>query len=426
MSGTTLTAFFLLVAAAMGAARLLGAVARRLGQPPLVGEIVAGLLASPTLLAPLGAGTLIPAGVRPPLTALADVGLAALMFVIGYELDASSLRGQQRSVLGLTAGSILLPLAGGAALAVPLAGNHAAGDRTVFVVFVGVALSITAFPVLARILADRGLTSKPLGTLTLTSASIGDLIAWLCLAAVAAWAGSSGQWRIVLLPGYLLLLQFAVRPLLAAAVRRAARRDLSGAHLLPVFLVGLMCSCAATEWLGVHFVFGAFALGAVAPRKGPGGLLTQVEQGMGQVGHLLLPLYFFLAGTAVDLSGFGTGDVLALAAVVGTAVVTKVSGAYAGARCSGLPHGTALPAAVLMNTRGLTEIVIAAAALDLHIIDRDFYSIMVVMALVTTAMTGPLLTLLGVPARTGAEDAAAPARPPAGTAGRPGLVLDKS
>ncbi|MFJ7903288.1 cation:proton antiporter [Streptomyces sp. NPDC096198] len=426
MSGTPLTTFFLLVAAAMGTARLLGSVARRLGQPPLIGEIVAGLLASPTLLAPLGVGTLIPAEVRPGLTALADLGLAALMFVIGYELDASALRGRHTSVLGLTAGSILLPLVAGGALAVPMARDYAAGDPTVFVVFVGVALSITAFPVLARVLADRGLTSRPLGTLTLASASLGDLIAWLCLAAVAAWAGSSGQARIVALPGYLLLLHFAVRPLLAALVRRAERRNISGSHLLPVFLVGLMGSCAATEWLGVHFVFGAFAFGAVMPRGRSGGILPQVEQGMSQVGHLLLPLYFFLAGTAVDLSGFGGGDALALAAVVGTAVAAKMAGAYAGARCCGLPHGTALPAAVLMNTRGLTEIVIAAAALDMHIIDRDFYSIMVVMALLTTAMTGPLLNLLGVPAHTGRGHGAAPAGPTWDTAQEPGLAFDKS
>ncbi|MEE1927334.1 cation:proton antiporter [Streptomyces sp. TRM 70351] len=435
MTGSPLVDFFLALAVALGGAKAFGALARRVGQPAVVGEITVGLLIGPMALSGMTDGALLPASAQPLLTALADVGLALFMLVIGYEMDASFLRGRGRAAGGLAAGSVLVPLAGGVALAVPLSGTYAGGERLPFVLFVGVALSVTAFPVLARILADRGLNRHPVGGMSLAAAAVGDLVAWLLLAGITAYAGAAGQWRMALLPVYLVLMACVVRPLLARALARAERRGIPAPRLLPALVAGLMLSCAATEWLGVHFIFGAFAFGAVMPRSLGPTLRTGLIENIELAGCLLLPLYFVLAGTKVDVSGFGPAALGALAAVLAVAVLTKAGGAYAGARLAGVGHGEALPAAVLMNTRGLTEIVIVAVGLELGLITEDLYSIMIVMAVLTTAMTGPLLRLTGFgpgdaatagkaatpspdgprPAADGPRPAAAPAlRAPAG------------
>jgi Kef-type K+ transport system membrane component KefB len=406
MTGHVLVDFFLAFSLALGSARLLGALAQRIGQPAVVGEICAGLLASPMVLTAAGAETVLPAGVKPLLGALANVGLATFMFLIGYEIEGGFVRGRRRATVGVITGSVVVPLVAGAALAVPLAHEYAPGNKPAFVLFVGVAMSVTAFPVLARILSDRGLGRHPVGALTLAAAAVGDLIAWICLAGVVAYAGTSGQWRMALVPVYLLVLFAVVRPLLGALVQRARDRGTPAERLVPVLVVGLMLSCAATEWIGIHFIFGAFAFGAVMPRSGLGELRAQIMRHMKQVGHILLPLYFVIAGTKVDLSAFTASAALTLLGVVAVAVLSKAGGTYGGARLAGLPHAAALPAAVLMNTRGLTEIVIVAVALDMGLISQSFYSMMVVMAVVTTAMTGPLLKLFGVHPQETAEPAA--------------------
>jgi Kef-type K+ transport system membrane component KefB len=396
MTGNTVADFFLAFSLALGAARIFGALARRVGQPAVVGEICAGLLASPMIITRAGADAVLPAEVKPLLGALANVGLATFMFIIGYELDGTFLQNRRKATLGVVTGSVTVPLAAGAALAIPLADTYAPGNHTAFVLFVGVAMSVTAFPVLARILADRGLAGHPLGVLALAAAAVGDLVAWICLAGVVAYAGAADQWRMALLPVYLVVMLVVVRPLLSAFVERARMRQLTAERLVPALVVGLMLSCAATEWLGIHFIFGAFAFGAVMPRNALGELRTQIMRHMEQVGHVLLPLYFVVAGTKVDLSAFGSTALLTLAAVIVVAVASKVGGVYAGARLSKVPPAVALPVAVLMNTRGLTEIVIMAVALEMGLINQNFYSMMVVMAVVTTAMTGPLLKLVRV------------------------------
>jgi Kef-type K+ transport system membrane component KefB len=396
MTGNTTVDFFLALALLLGAARLLGEAARLIGQPPVVGEILAGVLASPMVLTGAGSEALLSPSVKPLIGALANVGLAIFMFVIGYEIDVSFLRGRKRAALGVAAGSVLLPLAGGVALAVPLAGTYAPADHASFVLFVGVAMSVTAFPVLARILADHGISRLFVGVVSLTAAAIGDVVAWICLAGVVAYAGASGQWHVILLPVYLLLMFTVVRPALAAAVRAADRRGRPMSALFPLLVAVLMLSCAGTEWLGIHFIFGAFACGAGMPRGAGSTIRIQIIEQMEQTGGIMLPLYFVVAGTKVDLSVVGAGTIGTLAAVIAVAVATKAVGAYSGARLAGVPHETALPVAMLMNTRGLTEIVIVVTGLDMHLIDQDFYSIMVIMAIATTAMTGPLLRVIGV------------------------------
>ncbi|WP_438289709.1 cation:proton antiporter domain-containing protein [Streptomyces sp. HUAS TT7] len=396
MTGNAQADLFLALALVVGTARLLGAALTRVGQPPVVGEILTGILLGPMILPASVSGHLLPDSTRPALTALASVGLATFMFLVGYETEAVLPRGSRRLPFGIAVGGTLVPLAGGMALALPLAPSHAAGGKVAFVLFVGVAMSVTAFPVLARIVADRDLHRSRTGAVVLVAAAVGDLVAWVCLAAIVAYAEVAVPWRIALLPLYAGVMVFVVRPSLAVLLRRAESRETGGAaFVFPVLAVGLLGSAAATEWLGLHFIFGAFAFGAVMPRSLPEPLRDGIATRMRQTGALLLPVYFAVAGVKVNLAGTGAGGILTLILLVVVATVTKTLGVYAGGRLCGADRGQSLTAAVLMNTRGLTEIVIVSVGLDLGLIDRTFYSLMVLMALVTTILTVPALTVLG-------------------------------
>ncbi|MEV6976007.1 cation:proton antiporter [Kitasatospora sp. NPDC093806] len=398
MTSQTTVHFLFSVAVLLGVAKLLGALARRVRQPAVVGEIVAGVLCGPLVLPDAVREVLLPKDVAPLLSALASVGLALFMFIVGYELDHTLLRGRTRTALGVAGGSVLVPLLAGCGTALLLADRYAPGSTTGFVLFLGIAMSVTAFPVLARVLADRGLNSTPIGGVALAAAALGDLVAWVALAGVAAFCGTAEQWRVSLLPVYALFLLLVVRP----ALRRLLRPHGSGATppaaLFPLLTAGLLLSCAATEWLGVHYIFGAFAFGAIMPRAGLDGLREHLIRAAGQPSALLLPLYFVVAGSKMRLDGFGGTAVLTLLALLAVAVLGKAVGVYGGARLGGLPRADALPVAVLMNVRGLTEIVILSVGLELHLIDGTVYSMMVIMALVTTAMAGPLLDALPSPA----------------------------
>ncbi|MGW2650646.1 cation:proton antiporter [Streptomyces sp. NPDC001393] len=392
MTGNAQADLFLVLALVIAAAKLLGAVLGRLGQPPVVGEIVAGILASPMVLSPAVSGRVLPADARPALTGLADVGLATFMFLVGLETKDALPHGGRGLSCGIAAGGLLLPLLGGMALALPLASAHAPGSHPAFVLFVGVAMCVTALPVLARILADHHLGREPTGAVVLVAAAVTDVAAWVCLAAVIAYAHAAVPVRLALLPLYALVMVGAVRPLLAALLRRAARRGAGGADTaFLVLAVGLLGSAAATEWLGIHFIFGAFAFGAAVPRSMPSLLRTGIATRMRQAGGLLLPLYFFMAGSKVDIAGFSGQTVLTLGLLITVATATKTLGAYAGAHLCGAEPRQSLIAAVLMNTRGLTEIVIVSTGLELHLIDQTFYSLMILMTLATTVMTVPAL-----------------------------------
>ena len=209
-------------------ARALGAVARAFGQPPVVGEIIAGILLGPSLFGGAITRELFPLTLRPSLTALADIGLVLFMFIVGYELDRALIKGRERIAASVSLGSIALPLAGGFGLGLWLAHRHHV-DRTVpFALFVGASMSVTAFPVLARILTDRGLHRTRIGGLAIASASVDDIIAWSLLAVVVTIAGSKGsdEWHILFAPVYLGLMVFVIRPLMRRVgehYRRQAR-----------------------------------------------------------------------------------------------------------------------------------------------------------------------------------------------------------
>jgi len=255
----------------LGAARLLGSLARRLGQPPVIGEIVAGILLGPTLLGPWIGDDLFGPDMRPALTALADVGLILFMFVVGMELDQKLVRGKGKVAGSIALGSTAVPFVLGALLALGLAERHAHGKTLPFVLFLGAAMSATAFPVLARILTDREMHRTTLGGLALASAAIIDVLAWTILAIVVGLAGAeaaSGQWQVLLAVPYAAVMFLVVRPLLARLVPAFERAGRLTPGLLSVVLLGLIGSAWATEWMHVHFIFGAFLFGAVMPREG--------------------------------------------------------------------------------------------------------------------------------------------------------------
>ncbi|HET9893983.1 MAG TPA: cation:proton antiporter [Streptosporangiaceae bacterium] len=373
-------------------ARLFGALAKRIGQPPVLGEIVAGLLLGPTLFDGKITSTLFPATMIPPLTTIADIGLVLFMFVVGYEVDLGLVKGREKVAAGVAIGSIFLPLVLGTGLGIWLAQRHGVHSKAVFVLFFGVAMSITAFPVLARILTDRGIHRTRIGGLALAAASLDDVLAWTLLAIVVAVAGANGnEIRLALAPVYAALIIFVVRPGLRRLAAIYQRQGRLTPGVLATIIIVLLLSAYATDWMGVKFIFGAFILGIVMPRNIPA-LRESILERLEHVSVIVfLPVFFVIAGLSVNLSGLGLSGLADLALIMAVAVIGKFGGAYFGARLTGVRRRQAAVLAALMNTRGLTELVILTVGLNLGILSASLYSLMVVMAVVTTAMAGPLL-----------------------------------
>ena len=377
-------------------ARLLGAAAKRIGQPPVVGEIIAGILLGPTLFGGKITTTLFPFTLRPALSALANLGVVLFMFVVGYELDLRLVRGRERVAASVSVSSIILPLSLGAGLGVWLASRHHVRHVLPFALFVGTAMAVTAFPVLARILTDRGMHRTRIGGLALASAAIDDVLAWSLLAVVVAVAGAGGQQlRLLLAPVYAVVMFGLVRPLLRRLVGVYQKQGRLTPNVLATVLVGLFLSSYATDWMGLKYIFGAFLFGIVMPREGAAALRQEILERLEQVSVLvLLPVFFVVSGWNVDLSSVGLSGLVELCLILLVAIAGKFGGAFAGARLAGVGSQRAGVLATLMNTRGLTGIVILAVGLQLGILDKSLYSLMIVMAIVTTAMTGPLLRLI--------------------------------
>ncbi|MFI9154595.1 cation:proton antiporter [Streptomyces sp. NPDC053367] len=395
MTSSQVQLLFVDLAIILCLARGLGRLAARVHQPPVVGEILAGVLLGPTLFGGELARTLFPAEMRPLLTAMANVGVALFMFLVGLEIEGGTLRGRGRMTVGSVLGSTVVPFALGIALAFRLLDGRGGGHEAAFVVFVGLAVSVTAFPVLARILEDRALSRTSLGGIALATAASVDVVAWTGLAAVQAAVGGGGEhWRVALTVPYLLLMVGVVRPLLRALLLPGGIPAPFSARNLSVVLIGVLLSAAATEAMGMHYIFGAFLFGVVMPKAGTSVLRAEIHERTGQVTGLLLPVYFVVAGLNVDLGGLRGDDLVDLGLILLVAVVGKFGGTYLGARSQGLPPRPATALGALMNTRGLTELVILGVGLQLGLLDGSLYSLMVVMAVITTAMTGPLLSVI--------------------------------
>jgi Kef-type K+ transport system membrane component KefB len=398
-------AFVLLdVAVVVVAARLVGRLFRRLGQPAVIGEIVAGIALGPTLLGALPGDldqVLFPPDARPYLSVIAQLGLALFMFIVGLEVDLSLIRGRARAAGAVAAGSLVLPFAFGAAVALALYPLHSQVDgETVpplaFVLFLGVAMSITALPVLARILTERGMQRTPIGVLALACAAIDDVLGWSLLAIVVAIAAGGSTVGALVIIGWTVLfvvvMFLVVRPLLARLVPWHARAGRLTPDILAIVLAGLLASAWLTEIIGVHAIFGAFLFGAVMPRRDAGALTREILERLEQVSLLLLlPVFFVVAGLQVDVGGIGLDGIWQLGLILVAAIAGKVLGAAGAARLQGMPRRDANALGLLMNTRGLTEIVILQVGVQLGVLDQTMFTLMVIMALVTTMMTGPLL-----------------------------------
>lgn len=382
----------------------LGALARKVGQPKVIGEITAGIVLGPSLLG-LFPGNLterlFPSDVRPLLSAVSQVGLVLFMFVVGWEFERRLIRPHARLAAGVSLSSIVLAFGLGVAAAVVLYPHHdtVAGKHIsflAFATFMGTAMSVTAFPVLARILAENKLMDTRVGALSLASAAIDDVLAWCLLAYVSALVSSDGDYADLARIGalsvvYVAVMLVVVRPLISRLVWRWAAMERWPA-LLAVLCAGVFASSWLTSWIGIHQIFGAFLFGFVMPREPRRVLAAHLRRPLDDVSVILLPVFFIVTGLGVDLGALTAADCLALALVVAVACAGKLLGAIAPARLSGLSWREAKDLGVLMNTRGLTELIILNAAVSLGVLDGRMFTMLVIMALVTTAMAAPLLS----------------------------------
>lgn len=410
------------IAVVLIAARLVGALFRRIHQPQVIGEMIAGILLGPSLLglvAPELFVSLFPPGSLGFLNALSQVGLLVFMFLIGLELDPELLRGRGYAALVISHVSIVAPFLLGALLALwlyPRLGEGSVGF-TGFALFMGVAMSITAFPVLARILQERGLLRTRVGAVTLACAAVDDVTAWCILAGVVVIVRAEAAhlplwWTLAGSTAYVMTMVYLVGPMLGRLVRWQQRLGHIPQSLLALVLLLVLASAWITEWLGIHALFGAFLVGAIMP-KDHVFVHTLTEKLHDVTVVLLLPLFFAFTGlrTRIGLvSGAQMWMICGLIILV--AVAGKWGGSTAAARLSGLSWREAGALGVLMNTRGLMELVVLNIGLDIGVISPTVFAMMVIMALVTTFMTTPLLELI-YPARAIREDTLEPRVTPA-------------
>lgn len=404
------------IAVVLVAARTCGVLLARLGQPPVIGEMAAGILLGPIVFGaalPDLHASLFPDASLPGLSALATLGLVLFMFVIGVEMRApEGARSQVLAAARVAGLSALLPF--GLALAVAPLLHRALAPEDVdfwaFALYLGVALSVTAFPVLARILKDRRMQHTAIGRLALSAAALLDVGAWIALALLVALAGGGGYGSLLqTLAGLalLLVLMFGVlKPLFAGLLRRHASDGRPSGTVLAALLVGLFACAAATEWLHLHAVFGAFLFGACLPRDDRlmHALVERIEH-LALV--LLMPLFFALAGMGTTADAFTATGAGALVLILAVAVGGKLVGGGIGARLSGYSTRDSLAVGSLMNARGMIELIVMKVGLDAGLIGPEMFTLLLVVALVTTLMTGPLLALC---ARRGATGEAVDAR----------------
>jgi Kef-type K+ transport system membrane component KefB len=385
-------------------ARLVGAVLAYFGQPRVVGEMAAGLLLGPSalgLVAPSVSAALFPPASLGFLNALAQAGLLLFMFLVGLELDPAHLKTRQRTALVTSHASIVVPLLLGTTLALVLYGPLAPTGVAFapFALFMGAAMSVTAFPVLARILADRGMTNTPLGALAIACAAVNDVTAWCILAAVVLAAGAGDASDLMFTLGgtafYLIAMFTLGRRLLATMHTRAQQPGGTAKGLIGTVVLLAITSAWITERLGIHALFGAFLVGALVPKSG-GAVAGKLSSRLRSlVVVLLLPLFFAFTGLRTTMSLISGGTLwMACGLVLLVAIAGKLGGSTLAARATGMSWRDALSLGALLNTRGLMELVILNVGLDIGVLSPPLFAMMVVMALVTTAMTTPLLNAL--------------------------------
>lgn len=391
----------------LGVAYLMGRAVGALGQPRIIGEMVAGFALGPSVLGTVASGTmqaLFPADRMIPLATLSQLGVILFMFVVGLRLDLGLLKGRVRSAVVISHASIIVPFLLGSLLGTwlypEMAGSAVA--RLPFVLFCGAAMSVTAFPVLAKILSDRALMGTRLGSMAIACAAVDDVTAWCLLAGIVAIARHQGTLTLLGLSiggaaAYTVWVSTVGRRLLLRAWTAGRRHSPSAAldrHLVGAAVLIALASALTTEWLGIHPLFGAFLAGSVIPREaGLAGTIAEKIDSL--IEAVLLPVFFVFTGLHTEvglITGAGAWGIFAV--LLAAAVTGKLAGSAGAARFMGMPWTESLALGVLMNTRGLMELVMLNVGLEIGVIGRELFTMMVLMALVTTVMTSPLLSLV--------------------------------
>lgn len=385
-------------------ARIVGMLFRKIGQPTVVGEMFAGIALGPSVLgtlAPKVSAFLFPPGTLVNLGLLSQVGIILFMFVVGMELDVHMLRQKAQTALLVSHTSIFLPFLLGVAASLYVFRHYAtAGAAFVpFALFMGISMSVTAFPVLARILRERGLMGTELGNVAITCAAVGDATAWCALAFIVAVARAeslnNAVWTLMLTLA-LVLVAFAVaRPILDRwarnwQVEHGAVRGPVVAAFVCAFLFAL-----GTEAIGIHALFGAFIAGVAMPKRIDfRNYITERLETFSTL--LLLPIFFAFTGLRTEVGLLSGGqDWLVCGLLLLIAVSAKLGGAAIAAALSGMPWRDSVALGALMNTRGLMELIALNLALDLGVFTPKIFAMLVLMALATTFATGPILSALG-------------------------------
>lgn len=404
------------------AAHAAGWLARRLRQPSIVGQLAAGIALGPSLLGAVAPGAyaaLFPAALGPALTGLAQLALVVFLFGVGYELDLRMLGDRARTAVTVALASFAVPMAVGSGCALLFREHlHELGMPRELppaaVVFAGVALSITAVPVLTAIVRENGLSRSVPGVVAVSAAGVLDVVGWTVLAGAMIDRGGGAQgldwpWRVLLAAGFAAVTGFAARPVL----RRLLWRTRLDPSLRLALLLGFaLASAWVTHSLGLHVIFGALLAGVVTPREEGGTLDPDLLRPLHEVGSLLLPFFFVVSGQSVALTGMGATGWVALLVVTVLAVTTKVGGGAVAARLGGLGRPDALTVGVLLSARGLTELIALDAGRQAGLLSGPLHTVLVFMALTTTLLTQPLLRLT--------ERLTARGHAPASPAPRPG------
>jgi Kef-type K+ transport system membrane component KefB len=400
---TVLVHVLITLVAVVVVGQVLGRLFQRIGQPPVIGEVIGGILLGPSLLGkvwPEASAFILPTNVGPFIAVIAQLGVILYMFLVGLELNPAVIRERAGKTIIISHASIAVPFVGGSALALFLYPrlSEDSVSYTSFSLFIGIALSVTAFPVLARILTDRRMHTTPLGVIALGAAASDDVTAWCLLAFVSGVAQASVSGAMLTLAFttvFVVLMIVIVRPILVALLRRYDDIALTPAVTAVVF-VAVLLSALATEAIGIHALFGAFLLGAIIPHdcKLAHAFSQKVED---VVTVLLLPAFFASVGMRTEIGLVsGLNNWLICGLIILVAAAGKFGGTYLPARMTGLDRHNAAGLGALMNTRGLMELIVLNIGLELKVISPTLFAMMVIMALATTLSTGPLLRALKI------------------------------
>ncbi|HEY5960786.1 MAG TPA: cation:proton antiporter [Polyangiaceae bacterium] len=383
-------------------ARICGALCKIIHQPAVIGEVVAGLILGPSLfgrVSPTAMRYLLPPEVAPFLSIIAQIGVILFMFLVGLELNTGQLRARKHATVTISHASIVAPFTLGAALALWLYPKLATRDVTftVFALFIGVALSVTAFPVLARILTDRGVHKTHMGTVALACAAVDDVTAWCLLAFAIAIAKANVLGAVVTLSLtglYVAFMCFVARPLIVRAALAQELRKSVSQNAVAVVVIGVLLSTLATEAMGIHAIFGAFMVGALIPYDSR--LAREFTHRLEDIVVVLfLPAFFAFTGMRTQIGlVHGASEWLVALIILATASVGKFGGSFVAARLTGFDSRNAACLGILMNTRGLVELIVLNIGLDLHILSPPLFAMFVLMAVITTFATTPILHLL--------------------------------